>query len=383
MTFIHNFTVNVTSFLRSGMSVTINPLASPKGQKKLCELCQKPAHLQCSKCRVAFYCDVAHQQADWNSIHHRVCELLIPIRAPTPFYSLQADRDHHQAQAQKRLEQLLELSYAAAQGQVLEGKYEEALPAAQLSLRCALDLYSSDAVKLVPAYLLLAEANVGLGSLTKAEGFLSQAEWAVMKTPGCSRMVLHKLHRSLGRLYTALGNYHSALLHFANDVYYASEELGLNSVETARGYFLMANVFLKQEKLEIANSLYSQVASTWHGHLTKLLESYKHKGTWREIDFDEAKRAEVHQMLTVMLEAQKQHAEMHRTFSHAQSTLLCHSLAMLWFLCNDHNEALDFAKKALEFSLQCEQNNLSECIQSLINEAEKHCSTQQTCETSH
>ncbi|XP_036435057.1 zinc finger MYND domain-containing protein 12 isoform X2 [Colossoma macropomum] len=361
------------------MSATINPLANPKGGKKLCELCQKPAYLQCSKCRVAFYCDVAHQQADWNSIHKRVCELLIPIRASTPFHSLQADRDHHRVQAQKRLEQLLELSHAEAKGRVLEGKYVEALPAGQLSLRCAMDLYGPDAVELVPAYLLLAEANVGSGSLTKAEGYLSQAEWTVMKTPGCSRTILHQLHRNLGRLYTALGNYESALLHFANDVYYASEEFGLNTVETAGGYYLMAEVFSKQEKLDIANSLYSQVASTWHAHLSKLVECYNQTGNQGEQHFDEAHLAEVDHMLGVMLEAQQQGANTHPALSYSlgQCSLLCHSLAMLWFLCSNHDKVLDFGRKAMEFSLQCEHNSLAESIQSLIQQAEKHFNTQQ------
>ncbi|KAL7884858.1 hypothetical protein AOLI_G00076280 [Acnodon oligacanthus] len=352
------------------MSATINPLANPKGEKKLCELCQRPAHLQCSKCRVAFYCDVAHQQADWNSIHKRVCELLIPIRASAPFHSLQADRDHHRVQAQKRLEQLLELSHAEAKRRVLEGKYVEALPAGQLLLRCAMDLYGPDAVELVPAYLLLAEANVGSGSLTKAEGYLSQAEWTVMKTPGCSLTILHQLHRNLGRLYTALGNYDSALLHFANDVYYTSEEFGLNTVETAGGYFLMAEVFSKQEKLDIANSLYSQVASTWHAHLSKLVECYSQIGNQGEQHFDEAQLAEANHMLSVMLEAQEQAAKTHRALSHSlgQSLLLCHSLAMCWFLCNNLDKVLEFGRKAMEFSLQCEQKSLTESIQSLIQE---------------
>lgn len=34
---------------------TINPLANPKGVKLLCELCQKPAFLQCTECRVTYY----------------------------------------------------------------------------------------------------------------------------------------------------------------------------------------------------------------------------------------------------------------------------------------------------------------------------------------
>lgn len=33
----------------------IIPLALPKGAEKFCELCQREARLQCSKCRVTFY----------------------------------------------------------------------------------------------------------------------------------------------------------------------------------------------------------------------------------------------------------------------------------------------------------------------------------------
>ena len=33
----------------------LNPLANPKGVKKLCELCQKPAFLECLDCRVTYY----------------------------------------------------------------------------------------------------------------------------------------------------------------------------------------------------------------------------------------------------------------------------------------------------------------------------------------
>lgn len=68
------------------------------------------------------------------------------------------------------------------------------------------------------AHSCLCEFLSGLGSILKAEGCLSQAEWTVIKTPGCSRTTLQQLHRNLGRLYTASGNHQSALQHFANDV---------------------------------------------------------------------------------------------------------------------------------------------------------------------
>jgi len=55
-------------------------------------------------------------------------------------------------------------------------------------------------------------------------------------------------------------------IHFSNfnifffvQVYYASEMYGLDSTVTSGGYFLMADVFLKQNKPEVALSLYAEV----------------------------------------------------------------------------------------------------------------------------
>ncbi|XP_029520196.1 zinc finger MYND domain-containing protein 12 isoform X1 [Oncorhynchus nerka] len=346
----------------SVLTSAINPLANPRGAKKLCELCQNLAYLQCTKCRVTFYCDTEHQQADWVGIHEKICQLLIPIRTAMPFHSLQADRDHHRAQILHRQEELIEISRAVAQKKLFEGKYQESLPAAQLSLRCAMDVYGPSAVQLVPAYLLLAEANVGLGSLSQAEGYLSQAEWTVMKTPECSHTVRHQLHRNLGRLYTATENLEGALLHFANDVYYASEEYGLDNIVTCGGYFLMANVFIKQEKMDIASSLYTEVASTWHSHLTKLLETHTPGSMTLEHSFDEAQQAEADQMLRAMLKVQESSPKQ----ATAQNTLVAHSLAMLWFLGGSPDKALEFGRKALQSSQLVPDHSLTEPIQGLL-----------------
>lgn len=48
-----NFSSVICKILFSKM--TLNPLANPKGIKLLCELCQKPAFIQCTKCRVTYY----------------------------------------------------------------------------------------------------------------------------------------------------------------------------------------------------------------------------------------------------------------------------------------------------------------------------------------
>lgn len=43
-------------------------------------------------------------------------------------------------------------------------------------------------------------------------------------------------------------------------IYFATEEYGLDSTVTSRGYFLMADVFTKQGKMPTVRSLYSEVS---------------------------------------------------------------------------------------------------------------------------
>uniref|UniRef100_A0A8C4UXX6 ZMY12 protein n=1 Tax=Falco tinnunculus TaxID=100819 RepID=A0A8C4UXX6_FALTI len=146
-----------------------------------------------------------------------------------------------------------------AQEFVLDGKHKEAIPAALHALRFATEVYGSNSVQLVPAYLLLAEASAGVGRLPQASKYLSQAQWIVLRTPDCSVALQCKLHRSLGLFCAAEGDFEQALYHLANDVYLASSTFGLKSIETSGGYFHMANVFFQQNKTDIANSLYAKV----------------------------------------------------------------------------------------------------------------------------
>ncbi|NXY77963.1 ZMY12 protein, partial [Glareola pratincola] len=202
---------------------------------------------------------VDHQKADWVSIHERICQLLIPIRTSLPFHLSEKERKHGTEQLVKRQKYIIDLAYSTAQEFVLDGKHKEAIPAALHALRFSTEVYGSNSVQLVPAYLLLAEASTGAGRLPEASKYLSQAQWIVLTTPDCGAAVQYKLHRSLGLFCAAEGNFEEALYHLANDIYLACSTFGLKSVEAAGGYFHMANVFFRQNKMDIANSLYAEV----------------------------------------------------------------------------------------------------------------------------
>ena len=99
----------------------------------------------------------------------------------------------------------------------------------------------------------------GLGRLSQAEEYLSQAQWTILKTPDCSNSIKSKFYRILGLLYAAKGEYAESLQALAEDVYHASGEFGTEDIRTSGGYFHMANVFMQQEKQDVAFSLYEQV----------------------------------------------------------------------------------------------------------------------------
>ncbi|XP_047196304.1 zinc finger MYND domain-containing protein 12 [Hippoglossus stenolepis] len=340
----------------------ILPLALPRGEDKLCELCQERAHLQCDKCRFTFYCNAEHQQADWMGIHQRICQLLVPIRNPTIFSLQRAG----QIETQLKKAELIEICRLVARRKLSERKHQEAVPAAQFCLRCSIDVLGPSTVQLVPSHLLLAEANMGLGNLSLVAELLSQAEWLVLKSPDCGHAVRQQLHRSLGHLHTATGDLQAALLNFANDVYFASEEYGLDSTVTSDGYFLMADVFAKQGKISITRSLYSTVAHIWHRHLSKLLKSHiqsvQNPDVMLEPSYDQGRQAEVDEMLRTMLEFEQDDTRK----DPAQVALVAHCLAMLWFLKGDNLKALGFGSVALQASQLIPNHDLTEAVQGLL-----------------
>ncbi|NXO87285.1 ZMY12 protein, partial [Sitta europaea] len=202
---------------------------------------------------------VSHQRTDWISIHSHICPLLIPVLGPQPCFHSKKDRTRGKEQLLRRQESLIAVALSTAQAFVWAGKPLEAIPAALQALRFSSQVFGSGSIQLVLIYLLLAEASVGIRRLRQAAKYLSQAQWIILQTPDCSAALQSKLHRGLGLLSIAEGNLDQALYHLANDVYLATAEFGLNSVEVSGGYFNMANIFFQQNKMDAANSLYTEV----------------------------------------------------------------------------------------------------------------------------
>ncbi|XP_055655906.1 zinc finger MYND domain-containing protein 12, partial [Falco peregrinus] len=340
-----------------------------------CELCGAAARLRCPRCRLTHYCDVDHQKADWVSIHERICQLLIPIRTSLPCLLSEKERKHGMEQLVKRQKYIIDVASSTAQEFVLDGKHKEAIPAALHALRFATEVYGSNSVQLVPAYLLLAEASAGVGRLPQASKYLSQAQWIVLRTPDCSVALQCKLHRSLGLFCAAEGDFEQALYHLANDIYLASSTFGLKSIETSGGYFHMANVFFQQNKTDIANSLYAKVTDIWHAFLVKAVQAQEQSLSSRlemspfaeekEVSEDlmtEAQQAEATRVLSAVLASREQAPKQQP----GETARVLHALAMLYYLTLDLSKAREVGVKAFDLVKQLPQHESLETIGHLL-----------------
>ncbi|XP_005994058.1 zinc finger MYND domain-containing protein 12 [Latimeria chalumnae] len=314
---------------------------------------------------------------DWVSIHQKICQLLIPVRTALPFFNSEEERQHSRDQLLQREKHLIELTSTVARKLIFEGKHEEAIPAALQSLRFSINVHGVNSVQLVPSYLLLSEASIGLGRHTRAEEYLSQAQWTVLKAPDCDYRVRHILSRNLGLLYAAKGEFEEALFHLADDIYLASEVFGLKSIQTSGGYFQMANIFFRQSKMDVADSLYTEVTDIWHAHLSKLIKmqlSIRDQETASQISteledtaceveaLDEAQEAEAAHDLNAILDVREQapHKEVEKIAK------VSHVLAMLYFLITDLAKAGGFCRKALQGSRELENKEWSTILLNLL-----------------
>nr|XP_033777708.1 zinc finger MYND domain-containing protein 12 isoform X1 [Geotrypetes seraphini] len=351
----------------------VYPLAQPKWLKLRCELCGNTAYLKCPDCKVTYYCDIDHMQSDLISIHGKICPLLSSLRTPFPFFLTDTQRQQYAEQMMQRKKHLVDITYQEAQKFLCEGNHRTALPAALHSLRFSIEIYGFKSVELVPAYLALAEANIGLGDLAQAQEYLAQAQWTVLKSSDCGSNIHHKLHRNLGRLYAAEGNLQESLYHFANDVYYASEAFGTDDIRVTGGYFQMANVFFCLNKRDIADSLYIEVTNIWNDHLCKLakmqLQPAKdtcqlHTVTEETVKeaFDVAQKNEGCQILNAILNFREQAIKQ----DPIKMMKVLDTLTLFHFVCTDFKKAREFGKRILRLNKQFPDQELPEILPSLL-----------------
>lgn len=334
--------------------MNVYPLANPKGVKLRCELCEKPGYLVCGQCQVTYYCCHDHQLADKESIHGHICDKLAILRQPAKFLPSEELRQKWKKQMRDLNLQIIDTAATRARHLLFQGLHEKAVPAALVAVRFCLQQHGPSSIELVPAYLCLGEACIGLRKLGKAEEYLSQANWIAITDPNCPSSIMYNLHRNLGLLYAAKGDYSEALRHFADDIYHASEEFGTNSLKTSGGHYHMANVFFRQSKMDIARSIYRQVTKIWHKYLSEIATNKMKQASQPQAititvskderapglnEWDEAEAVQV--LCTIYDIWESSHKKCSKDLAETS-----HALAMLYYILGQYDKAREYGNKA-------------------------------------
>ncbi|VDD74500.1 unnamed protein product [Mesocestoides corti] len=218
------------------------PLSNPRDTDLKCEICSEPAYLH----------NIEHQKIDWVGIHEQICSTLGRLRKPFGFIPSEEDRRKKMEEIQHIQLKMVQITKRAGQRLLLLGMPQEAVPAALQCLKFSSSAYGMASVELVVPYLILAESSLMLKRIDQAESYLAQAQWTMLKTQHeCPHAIRSALHRKMGLLYTAKGEYQAALESLAQDIFYSSCAYGPNHIRTAGGYFQMASVFYKSHCKDI------------------------------------------------------------------------------------------------------------------------------------
>ena len=252
----------------------LNPLAFPKGQTLNCDLTGKPATVSLITEFVTLHFSSKElAKTAWEGILCKIVHVMGKVLATPAHVGSEDERERHLQAVNAGKLALIVLCREEAAARVVKGQFEFAIPAAQYALRFGTSVYGEGSVELVPAYLLIAEANLGLARYRQAEEQLTLANWALLKTPHCSNALRSQLRRNFGRLYASQSRFDEALRQLADDVYYSSLMVGPEHIDTSGGYFQLGNVFYSMNKIENALAMYDKVVDVWYKCVTQLLST--------------------------------------------------------------------------------------------------------------
>ena len=152
-------------------------------------------------------------------------------------------------------------------------------------------IFNEKSIELLPAYFILAEANIGMGGakLKKAEEFLIAANWNLLKSgqsgggddgragaedTTVTREELERFTASLnitfGRLFMAQNRpnaHEKALDKLTRGIYQECVEYGPESIYVCPSYFYMGQLFQQSRQLVNAKAFFQKIIQIWRNFI--------------------------------------------------------------------------------------------------------------------
>lgn len=138
---------------------------------------------------------------------------------------------------------------------------------------------------------------------------------------------------------------------------------GTEHHKVAGGYFLLGKVFKLMNRLEVTESLYTQVTQMWYNYLRRLLQSRvvftdmdailgkqddeNDTNTSNSTKLDLSTEAEAHNTLQTLLAYRHENAQ-----ANQELNKIYHSLTILYFLARDYIQVHDYMNRIKDCTLK-------------------------------
>jgi hypothetical protein len=164
----------------------LNPLSVPRGVRFADELTGESAKYVCTIGSSTYYYSTLESQAlDYDGVLSRIAPLMAELATLSGSVGTSVER-HAQSRRIKGLQaEIISVCDAVATMNLSAKRFELAIPAALRGLRALISLHGDGAMELISAYLVLAEANLGMGRIAQAEGFPLKREFHSRQAPIC------------------------------------------------------------------------------------------------------------------------------------------------------------------------------------------------------
>lgn len=254
---------------------SVSQLSAPKNVLLLDEISGQPAIIQLELAGLQyFYASLESAELDYGILRH-IALLLAEAQVEKSAGDTHAGRAIHAARGRQALEKSAEICIEYSKSKIFEKEYEDANPAALRGLRIMRSLYGNEVMELVPAYLIFAEACLGLNRAAQTEELLATTALILSrdKNKGCDAL-RSQLYRIYSKLRVVQGKYSEALDYAAKDIYYASRYGGPEGLISAEGYYQLGEIFLAMDGPKCRDSAlacFDQTVAVYYKHAYGLM----------------------------------------------------------------------------------------------------------------
>ena len=204
--------------------------------------------------------------------------------AGVPLVASEKERARQKENTREKQKHIFEAAVEEARHNIVQKNFDRAVEIGLTAMRDAMMIFGEDAIELMPGYFVISDGYLELKQPKRAEEFLIQANWNLMKhqpsaqdsNTGASYVsetdlgTYHsRLHKNFGKLFSKINRHADAIKELSQNIYIESKSKGPENYSITESYQHLGDTFLAMHKPEEAAGFFHLIFKIWK----KILEN--------------------------------------------------------------------------------------------------------------